>query len=67
MTEFGLVVAGRQGLFPVDLIYEEIAHLARLASAVLNEHTNDGGLCVACGSAFPCSAAALAEGNLGLV
>jgi RNA polymerase-binding transcription factor DksA len=38
--------------------------LYQLAATVVNEHTNDYGLCVVCGSAFPCERATLAENNL---
>lgn len=38
--------------------------LLSLAVTVLNEHTNDAGLCVACGCAWPCEPAVLAEHNL---
>jgi hypothetical protein len=38
--------------------------LIRLATKVLNEHTDDHGLCAVCGCAFPCSLAVLAEHNL---
>ncbi len=45
----------------------EFARLARLATLVLNEHTDDGGLCAAChGIAFPCPSAVLAEHNTAL-
>lgn len=40
--------------------------LHRLATIVLNEHTNDLGLCAVCGCAFPCERAVLAERNLTL-
>ena len=62
-----MIVASDRGLFPVDGIQAGLEHLAQLASGVLNEHVNDEGLCAVCGSAFPCQAAVLAEGNLGLV
>lgn len=35
----------------------EIPALHQLATAVLNEHTNDLGLCAVCGCAFPCERA----------
>jgi hypothetical protein len=39
-----------------------------VAAAVLNEHTNDNGCCVACaGVAFPCDLAVLAEHNVALL
>jgi hypothetical protein len=40
--------------------------LHQLATVVLNEHANDQGLCPACGCAFPCERAVLAEHNLTL-
>lgn len=43
-------------------------HLAQLATVVLNEHTNDDGLCAVCaGVAFPCASAVLAEHNAALL
>jgi len=44
----------------------EIDALTRLATEVLNEHTNDHGLYAVCGCAFPCERAVLAEHNLAL-
>jgi hypothetical protein len=44
----------------------EIEALHQLATLVLNEHTNDNGLCAVCGCAFPCERAVLAEHNLTL-
>ena len=44
----------------------EVDALHQLATVVLNEHTNDHGLCAVCGSAFPCERAVLAEHNLAL-
>jgi hypothetical protein len=42
--------------------------LHELATAVLNEHTNDNGWCAACaGAAFPCGLAVLAEHNAALL
>jgi hypothetical protein len=49
---------------PTRELTADIEHLTQLASAVLNEHTNEHGLCAACGSAFPCDRAVLAEHNL---
>jgi hypothetical protein len=45
-------------------LWREQAHLAHLATAILNEHVNDNGLCAICGCAFPCESAALAERNV---
>lgn len=45
-----------------------IEHLAHLATAVLNEHVNEGGQCAACLEAsFPCDSAVLAEHNMALL
>lgn len=44
----------------------EVDALHQLATAVLNEHTNDHDLCAVCGCAFPCERAVLAEHNLAL-
>lgn len=53
---------------PADTIAAEIEHLVHLATVVLNEHTNDDGLCAACaGVAFPCASAVLAEHNAALL
>lgn len=38
--------------------------LSSLAARVLNEHTNRADLCAACGCAWPCERAVLAEHNL---
>ena len=42
----------------------QIEQLAHLASSVINEHVNQGGVCAVCGCAFPCDRAVLAEHNL---
>ncbi len=47
-------------------IGSEVEALHQLATVVLNEHTNDHGLCAVCGCAFPCARAVLAEHNLAL-
>jgi hypothetical protein len=47
-------------------VEREIDALHQLTTVVLNEHTNDLGLCAVCGSAFPCERAVLAEHNLTL-
>jgi len=44
----------------------EFDALIRLATKVLNEHTDLRGLCAVCGCAFPCERAVLAEHNLAL-
>ncbi len=48
------------------LAVEVIAELSRLATVVMNEHSDDNGLCVICGSAWPCERVVLAEHNLEL-
>ena len=45
----------------------ELNGLADLATSVLNEHTNDHGLCAVCGVAFPCDLAIVAEHNAALL
>lgn len=62
-----MIFAAFNGLYPVDSLAAEIEHLAQLASAVLNEHVNDHGLCAVCGCAFPCDSAVLAEHNVALL
>ncbi|WP_165036802.1 hypothetical protein [Candidatus Protofrankia californiensis] len=52
-------VMGTESVSEMDALY-------RLASVVINEHTDDHGLCAVCGSAFPCERAVLAENNLAL-
>jgi hypothetical protein len=48
-----------------DVLHYELDALRALASRVINEHVDDcTGLCRACGSAFPCARACLAEHNL---
>ncbi|MGH3613434.1 MAG: hypothetical protein ACRDRK_12755 [Pseudonocardia sp.] len=49
-----------------DRVSAEIDALIRLATVVLNEHTNLRGLCAVCGCAFPCERAVLAKYNLTL-
>lgn len=48
-------------------LQDDFDRLLQLASAVLNEHVNDTGLCAACGSTFPCGRALLAEHNLAVL
>ena len=62
-----MIVATRTGVFPVDSLTVELEALARLATVVLNEHTNGLGLCAVCGCAFPCDSAVLAEHNVALL
>lgn len=45
----------------------ELEALISLATRVLNEHTNQAGLCALCGCAWPCESAVLAEHNLAAV
>jgi len=42
----------------------ELDALRALAAHVIDEHVNDHGVCAACGAAFPCGQACLAEHNL---
>jgi rRNA maturation endonuclease Nob1 len=45
-------------------LYYELDALRALAARVINEHANHRGACRACGRAFPCTRACLAEHNL---
>lgn len=57
-----VIVATEAGLFPIDKMMADLEQLAQLATVVINEHTNDEGLCSVClGVAFPCASVALAE------
>jgi hypothetical protein len=49
-----------------DDLYFELDALCALAARVLAEHANHDGACRACGRAFPCPRACLAEHNLHL-
>jgi len=51
-------------LLETETLDSQIERLARRACSVINEHTNQGGVCAVCGSAFPCDLAVLAEHNL---
>ncbi len=52
----------------VDDLATNIEHLAHLAAMVLNQHTNDNGLCAVCpGTTFPCALAVVAEHNTALL
>ena len=54
-------------LRPVDSLAAELEGLHKLATMVLNAHTNAAGHCAACpDSAFPCALAVLAEHNASL-
>jgi hypothetical protein len=46
---------------------DPLAILAAIASTVLTEHTTEAGVCVVCGSAWPCAQVILAEHNLALI
>jgi hypothetical protein len=59
-----MIMTTETGVYPVYSLTVEIERLAHLATAVLNEHTNDNGLCAICGCAFPCESAVLAEHNV---
>ncbi len=63
-----MTVASRSSVVPLESVQAELEHLAQLATVVLNEHTDDRGLCAACsGVAFPCELAVLAEHNAALL
>ena len=63
-----MILATYAGLYPVEGLNAELEHLAQLASAVLNTHTNDHGHCATCtGVTFPCEHALLAEHNLAVL
>jgi hypothetical protein len=49
------------------LVLEELAKLVGLATVVINEHRDDDGLCVVCGSAWPCERVPFADHNLELI
>jgi hypothetical protein len=50
-----------------DSVLTELVKLVNLATVVMNEHKNDGGLCVVCGSAWPCERVLFADHNLELI
>jgi hypothetical protein len=58
-------VSGMQTV-TTEYLTPELEQLITLAAEVLNEHSNDHGLCAICGCAFPCERAVLAEYNLAL-
>jgi hypothetical protein len=62
-----VIVGTEAGLYPIEGVQAELKHLARLATVVLNEHTNQAGLCAVCDIAFPCDSAVLAEHNVALL
>lgn len=47
-----------------DPAARELEVMISLATQAINAHTNDAGLCAACGYAWPCQHAVLAEHNL---
>jgi hypothetical protein len=47
-----------------ELVSPELEAVISLATRALNDHTNDDNLCMACGCAWPCERAVLAEHNL---
>jgi hypothetical protein len=49
---------------PVETVIRELTQLVDLATAVMHEHHDDHGLCVICGSAWPCERVVLADHNL---
>jgi hypothetical protein len=62
-----MIVGTATTLYPVESVQAEIENLAHLATAVLNEHTSEAGLCAVCGTGFPCDSAILADHNLALL
>lgn len=44
-----------------------LERMGTLAASVLGEHTDDGGLCAICGSAWPCERVVLAASNLTVI
>jgi hypothetical protein len=50
-----------------DYFPPELERLCRLATAVLNDHTDEDGLCAVRGSAWPCERVQLAEHNLAVL
>jgi hypothetical protein len=63
-----LTSPGAAETIPVpDLVTDLFGTLASLATTVLREHIDDGGLCAMCGSAWPCERAVLAEHNLAVL
>jgi hypothetical protein len=53
---------------PADdyVLYYELDALRALAARVIDDHVNCRGTCRACGGAFPCPSACVAEHNLQL-
>ncbi|HEY7144493.1 MAG TPA: hypothetical protein VH637_09615 [Streptosporangiaceae bacterium] len=50
---------------PGDFLPPELMHLLGAARRAIDQHVNDHGSCVACGSSWPCQRARLAEFALG--
>lgn len=50
-----------------DLVPDSFGILTSLAATVLCKHIGDAGLCVVCGSAWPCERVVLAEHNLAVL
>lgn len=64
-TDAGLYLLER--LHPLESMEAELEHLEQLATVVLNEHTDQAGLCAICGAAFPCDSAILVERHVALL
>jgi hypothetical protein len=47
-----------------DYFSPEVRRLSATAADVLNRHVGENGRCTACGTAWPCESAQLAEHNL---
>lgn len=56
------------GMIPVGDPLSVVLELMRaLAISVLDEHTDEAGLCVKCGSAWPCERVVIATHNLAVI
>lgn len=51
----------------LDRLPDVLATVSTLATAVLDDHTNDAGLRAVCGSAWPCERATTAAHNLAVL
>ncbi|SNQ47517.1 conserved hypothetical protein [Frankia canadensis] len=58
---------GATTLPTIDYYPPEIAQLCAVAAREITEHENVRGLCVICGSVWPCGRAVLAEHNLAVI
>lgn len=63
-------MASRKATEPIpvpDSLPATLELMRALATSVLNEHADDVGLCVVCGSGWPCERVVLAEHNLAVM